>query len=90
MIQALHRQGYLLRRIASEVICAHATVFYEPWRGTSEKKESRSRVLKYTAKHGEKAYEEHRKNSRKPCKIYHDNYEPHLVIGVVMRINAIL
>ena len=30
MIQALHRQGLSLRRIAAEVGCAHTTVFLLP------------------------------------------------------------
>lgn len=76
MIQALHHQGYSLRRIAAEVGCAHTTVFYELRRGTPKKKGSRGRAPKYTAKRGQKAYEEHRKNSRKLCKITHDNCEP--------------
>ena len=78
MIQAHHRQGYSLRKIAAEVGCAHTTVLYELRRGTPEKKGSRGRAPKYTAKRGQKAYVEHRKSSRKPCKIDHDNCEPFL------------
>lgn len=63
MIQALHRQGYSPHKIAAEVGCAHTTVFYEIRRGTPEKKGSRGHAPKYTAKRGQKAYEEHRKNS---------------------------
>ncbi len=76
MIQAMHRQGYSLRSIAAEVGCAHTTVWYELRRGTPEKKGNRGRAPQYTAKRGQKAYEEHRKNSRKPCKIDHDDCEP--------------
>lgn len=76
MIQALHRQGYSLRSIAAEVGCAYTTVWYELRRGTPEKKGSRGRTPQYTAKRGQKAYEDHRKNSRKPCKIDHDDCEP--------------
>lgn len=76
MIQALHRQGYSLRRITAEVGCAHTTVLYELRRGTPEKKVNRGRTPQYTAKRGQKAYEEHRKNSKKPCKIAHNNCEP--------------
>lgn len=54
MIQVLHRQGYSLRRIAAEVGCSHTTVFYELRRGTPEKKGSRGRAPKYTAKRGQK------------------------------------
>ena len=76
MIQALHRQGLSLRGIAAMVGCAHTTVFYELRRGTPERKSSRGRTPQYTAKRGQKAYTEHRKNSRKPCKIDHDDCEP--------------
>lgn len=65
-----------MRKVAAEVGCAHTTVFYELRRGTPEKKGNRGRAPQYTAKRGQKAYEEHRKNSGKPCKIAHDNCEP--------------
>ena len=76
MIQVLHRQGYSLRRIADEVWCAHTTVFYELRRDTPEKKGSRGHAPKYIAKRWQQVYDEHRKNSRKLCKIDHDNCEP--------------
>ena len=76
MIQVLHRQGYSLRRIATEVGWVHTTVFYELRRGKPEKKGSRGRVPKYTAKRGQQVDDEHRKNSRKLCKIDHNNCEP--------------
>ena len=76
MIQALHRQGLSLRRIAAEVGCAHTTVFYELRRGTPMRKSSRGRAPQYTAKRGHKAYIEHRRNSRKHCKIDSNNCEP--------------
>ena len=76
MIQALHRKGYSLRSIAAEVNCAHTTVFYELRRGTPEKRGSRGRIPQYTAKRGHNAYLKHRKNSRKPCKVDHDDCEP--------------
>ncbi|WP_296770657.1 helix-turn-helix domain-containing protein [Selenomonas sp.] len=75
MIQALHRQGLSLRKIAAEVGCAHTTVFYELRRGTPMRKSSRGRAPQYTAKRGHKAYVEHRRNSRKPCKIDSNNCE---------------
>ncbi len=40
MIQALHRQGLSLRRIAAEVGCAHTTAFYERRRGTTPMRKS--------------------------------------------------
>ncbi len=76
MIQALHRQGLSLRRIAAEIGCAHTTVYYELRRGTPMRKSSRGRAPQYTAKRGHKAYIEHRRNSRKPCKIDSTNCEP--------------
>lgn len=37
-IQALHREGLSLRKIAERVGCAHTTVMYELRRGTPDKK----------------------------------------------------
>ena len=76
MIQALHRQGLSLRSIATEVGCAHTTVFYELRRSTPMRKGSRGPAPQYNAKRGQEAYVENRRNSRKPCKIDHDNCEP--------------
>lgn len=83
MIQALHRQGLSLRSIAIAVNCAHTTVFYELRRGTPEKKGCRGRKPQYTAKRGQKAYTEHRRNSRRPCKIDRDDCEPFIQWMVV-------
>lgn len=69
MIQALHREGKSLRAIAEAVGCAHTTVWYELRRGTPPKAHAKGRAPMYTAKRGQKAYEEHRGNSRKPRKI---------------------
>ena len=76
MIQALHRQGLSLRAIAAEVGCAHTTVLYELRRGTLERKGNRGRAPQYTAKRGQKAYTENRKNSKNPSKIDHDDCKP--------------
>lgn len=76
MIQALHQQGYSLRDIATIVGCAHTTIYYEIRRGTPKPNSNRGRKPQYTAKRGQKAYEEHRKHSRKPLKIYCDDCEP--------------
>ena len=76
MIQALHEQGYSLRGIAAAVGCAHTTVHYELRRGTPERKGGRGRMPKYTAKRGQQAYKEHRRNARRPCKLDSDNCEP--------------
>lgn len=75
MIQALHRQGLSLRNIAAAVGCAHTTVFYELRRGTPERKSKHGRAPQYMAKRGQKAYAKNRKNSRKTCKIDHDDCE---------------
>ena len=66
IIQALHQQGHSLRDIAAIVGCAHTTIYNEIRRGTPHPKSNR----------GQKAYKEHRKNSRKPLKIYCDDCEP--------------
>lgn len=69
MIQVLHSQGLTLRAIAEYVGCAHTTVYYELRRGTPVKKSARGRQPVYTAKRGQAAYEEHRKNCRSPLKL---------------------
>lgn len=69
MIQVLHSQGLTLRAIAEYVGCAHTTVYYELCRGTPVKKSARGRQPVYTAKRGQAAYEEHRKNCRRPLKL---------------------
>ena len=76
IIQALHQQGHSLRYIATIVGCAHTTIYNEIRRGTPKPKSNRGRRPQYTAKSGQKAYEEHRKHSRKPLKIYCDDCEP--------------
>ena len=76
IIQALHQQGHSLRDIAAIVGCAHTTIYNEIRRGTPHPKSNRGRKPQYTAKRGQKAYEEHRKHSRKPLKIYCDDCEP--------------
>ena len=76
MIQALHQQGYSLRDIATIVGCAHTTIYYEIRRGTPKPNSNRGRKPQYTAKRGQKAYEEHRKHSRRPLKIYCEDCEP--------------
>ena len=73
IIQALHQQGHSLRYIATIVGCAHTTIYYEIRRGTPKPNSNRGRKPQYTAKRGQKAYEEHRKHSRKPLKIYCDD-----------------
>ena len=76
IIQALHQQEHYLRDIAAIVGCAHMTIYNEIRRGTPKPKNNRGRRPQYTAKSGQKAYEEHRKHSRKPLKIYCDDCEP--------------
>ena len=76
MMQALHRQGLSLRNIAAAVGSTHTTVFYELRRGTPERKSKHGRAPQYMAKRGQKAYAMNRKNSRKPCKIDHNDGEP--------------
>lgn len=75
-IQVLHRQGHSLRQIAAIVGCAHTTIFNELRRGTAESTSHRGRHPIYVAKRGQKAYESHRKNSRKPYKIDDPNNDP--------------
>ena len=75
MIQALHRQGLSLRNIAAAVGCAHTTDFYELRRGTPKRKSRHGCAPQYMAKRGQKAYAKNRKNSRKTCKIDHDDCE---------------
>lgn len=76
MIQALKLQGHSLRKIAAVIGCAHTTIMYELRRGTPEAKSNQGRKPQYTAKRGQKAYNEHRRNSRRLYKIDRDNCEP--------------
>lgn len=76
MIQALHRKGLSLRAIAEIVGCAHTTIHYELKRGTPKRKGTRGRSTLYVAKFGKQAYLEHRRNSKRPCKIDSDDCEP--------------
>ena len=76
MIQALHQKGYPLRKIAAVVGCAHSTVYYELKRGTPEPRGNRGRKPSYNAKYGQKVYENHRKNSKRPCKIDNEGCKP--------------
>lgn len=69
MIQALHQEGRSLRYIARQIHCSPSTICYELKRGTPERKGTRGRHPVYTAKRGQQAYQEHRANSHRPCKI---------------------
>ena len=64
-----------MRYIATIVGCAHTTIYNEIRRETPHPKSNRGRKPQYTAKRGQKAYEEHRKHYRKPLKIYSDDSE---------------
>ena len=65
MIQALKLQGYSLRKIAAVIGCAHTTIMYELRHGTPKAKSNQGHKPQYTAKWGQKAYSEHRRNSRR-------------------------
>lgn len=67
--------------IFAAVGCAHTTVFYELRRGTPDRKSKHGRAPQYMAKRGQRAYAENRKNSRKPCKINHDDCELFIQCG---------
>ncbi len=68
-IQALHREGLSLRKIAERVGCAHTTVMYELRRGTPDKKPGRGRKPMYSAKRGHRAYLQNRSCCRKHLRI---------------------
>ena len=89
IIQALHQQGHSLRYIATIVSCAHTTIYNEIRRGTPKPKSNRGRRPQYTAKRGQKAYEEHRKHSSKPLKIYCDDYEPFIQWMVTQDVRSV-
>lgn len=74
-IQALRREGHSLREIGKVIGCSPSTVLYELRRGTPERTHRRGRPPQYTAKRGQKAYTDHRKNCRKPLKIDSDDCE---------------
>ncbi len=75
-IQALHREGFSLREIAARVGCAHTTVMYELHRGTPKKKPGRGRAPIYTAKRGQKAYEQNRNRCHKILRVETPDVEP--------------
>ena len=75
-IQALHREGLSLRKIAERVGCAHTTVMYELRRGTPDKKPGRGRKPMYSAKRGHHAYLQNRARCRKPLRIEDPEVEP--------------
>ena len=89
IIQALHQQGHSLRYIATIVSCAHTTIYNEIRRVTPKPKSNRGRRPQYTAKRGQKAYEEHRKHSRKPLKIYCDDSEPFIQWMVTQDVRSV-
>lgn len=68
-IQALHREGYSLRKIAAVVNCSPSTVGYELRRGTPPRKSRRGRAPCYSARQGQAVYNRNRTNCRKPHKI---------------------
>lgn len=74
-IQALHKEGLSLRKIAERVGCAHTTVMYELRRGTPEKKSGRGRKPTYSAKRGHHAYLQNRNRCRKPLRIENPKVE---------------
>lgn len=75
-IEALHREGFSLRKIAERVGCAHTTVMYELRRGTPIKKAGRGRKPLYLAKRGHQVYLENRGNCRKLPRIEDAEVEP--------------
>ncbi len=75
-IQALHREGLSLRKIAKRVGCAHTTVMYELRRGTPEKKPGRGRKPIYSAKRGQYTYLHNRKNCHRQLRIEAAEVEP--------------
>ncbi len=75
-IQALHREGLSLRKIAERVGCAHTTVMYELRRGTPDKKPGRGRKPMYSAKRGQHAYLQNRKKCHKHSRLENAEVEP--------------
>ena len=57
MIQALRREGKSLRAIAEAIGCVHPTGMYELRRGIPVKTHAKGHAPVYTAKRGQKAYE---------------------------------
>ena len=78
MIQALNQKGYSLRAIANVIGCAPSTIHYELKRGTPNCKGKRGRKPSYKAKYGQKVYENHRRNSKRQCKIDKKDCKPFL------------
>lgn len=67
-IHHLHKLGFSNRAIARELNCSPTTIGNELKRGTPHRKSSRGRPPEYSAKRGQKTYEQHRSASRKKHK----------------------
>ncbi len=68
-IKGLHKQGLSMRAIAESIGCSPSTIFYELRRGTAPRTGKRGRVPSYSAKRGQKCYEERRKNCHRPSQM---------------------
>ena len=82
MLQALLREGKLLRAIAEAIGRFHIKGMYELRRGTPARTHAKGRIPVYTAKRVQKAYEMHRTNNRKPCKVMTGYCDPSIGLSI--------
>lgn len=72
-IRVCQKLGMSLRKTAEIVCCAASTVLNELRRGTKERQGNRGRKPEYSAKYGQKVYEEHRSKCHRKCKVEAEN-----------------
>ena len=72
-IKVFKKMEYSLRAIADAINCSASTVMNELKRGTGERNGDKGRFPEYSAKRGQKCYENNRANSHKNYKISADN-----------------
>lgn len=65
VIQCMSRAGASMRKIAKAINCSPSTVLNEMRRGRGERRGEKGRQPIYTARRGQKAYEEHREKCRR-------------------------
>lgn len=83
-IKIYHELGYTLRAIADAIDCSPSTVMYELKRGTGERKGSKGRFPKYSAKRGQANYEINRSRCHKKAKALNGNPFVDWLVGEVL------
>ena len=72
-IKVCRKFGLSLRKIAEVINCSPSTVMYELRRGTGERNGDRGRKPEYSAKRGQKAYENNRSRCHRESRVNAEN-----------------